>query len=353
MLFASPWRLPDSPAPVHGGPDELGLAQFDFSSNANAAGPLASVAQAVRAAPRENYPDPGYHRLRRHLGEWHGVDPDRIVVAASGSEFIQRFTRCAALWRGIACAWVPRPGYGDYARAAQSAGLVVQSYDSLSELWPEPPRGALAWFTQPSSPAGETRAGQLAPVVRAVVAENGIAVLDLAYQPLRLIEAEAHPEFASARELAWQLFSPNKACGLTGVRGAYAIAPAGQEAVAQALGRVAASWVLGAEGVAMLQAFAQVQAQSELQEQLGLLSQWRGLLVSELRALGWQEESGLSVTPFFLARPPRGLDLVRLRAAGIKLRETASLGLPGWVRISAQRPAAVAALITALKEAEA
>lgn len=349
MLFASPWRLPDSPAPVHGGPDENGLAPFDFSSNANAAGPLASVAQAVRGAPRENYPDPGYHRLRRHLGEWHGVDPDRIVVAASGSEFIQRFTRCAALWRGIACAWVPRPGYADYARAGHASGLDVQAYDSLAELWPAPPRDALAWFTQPTSPAGECRASQLGLAVPAVLAESGVAVIDLAYQPLRLIEGG----LPAGIDLAWQLHSPNKACGLTGVRGAYAIAPAGQEAVAQALGRVAASWVLGAEGVAMLQAFAQAQAQVELQEQLGLLSQWRGLLVRELRALGWQEESGLSVTPFFLARPPRGLDLVRLRAAGIKLRETASLGLPGWVRISAQRPAAVAALITALKEAEA
>lgn len=56
----------------------------------------------------------------------------------------------------------------------------------------------------------------------------------------------------------WQMWTPNKALGMTGVRAAYAIAPEHvTEQELTALRLLAPSWVVGAHGVAMLQAWTQ------------------------------------------------------------------------------------------------
>ncbi|MBP7538051.1 MAG: aminotransferase, partial [Ottowia sp.] len=76
--------------PTHGGPDALGVPVHDLSTNANACGPYAPAVQALRVADARHYPDPAYTALTVQLAAWHGVAPARIVLAASGSEFIQR-----------------------------------------------------------------------------------------------------------------------------------------------------------------------------------------------------------------------------------------------------------------------
>lgn len=333
------WQLPISPAPLHGGPDALGVPRHDFSTNANAAGPLRSVAEAVAGADRRRYPDPGYHALREQLAAWHGVAPARVVVAGSASEFIHRFTSFAARWRGVQRVAVPRPGYGDYASAARAAGLQVCSHDGAS------PASGLWWFTEPMSPSGVSRGAALGPLVAQAHARGACVVLDLAYQPLRLDAGTLPPHAA----LAWQLWAPNKACGLPGVRAAYAVAPAGEEPAAEALRTHAHSWVTGAEGVALLAAFATPAAQAELAAHRPLLQAWRDALAAILRAAHWQVQDATSVTPFFTARPVHMPDWADWRALGLKLRDTTGMGLPGWWRLSAQPPQSLQALQHALE----
>jgi histidinol-phosphate aminotransferase len=341
MTAAATWQAPAIAGVTHGGPDALGEARHDFSSNTNAAGPLPSVQAAVADAARTRYPDPHYRALREHLGDWHGVAADRIVVAGSASEFIHRFTRAAARWGGVQRVAVPWPGYGDYAAAAAAAGL-----DVLAGAWPGRHASAgLCWITEPASPTGQALGDALDAVLAS--AAPACTVLDLAYQPLRLDAGKLPPGAAQA----WQLWSPNKACGLPGVRAAYAVAPAGAEDLARALAALAPSWVTGAEGVALLTAFAGAAAQAELAQQREVLSSWRAALAGMLRAAHWEVRDAASVTPFFVARPPCALDPGALRAQGIKLRDTTSMGLPGWLRLSAQPPAAIQALRAALARA--
>ena len=76
----------------HRGPDAQGVPLHDFSTNANACGPCPPVLEALRAADPTRYPDPRYMALREQLAAFHGVDRERIVVAASASEFIARIT---------------------------------------------------------------------------------------------------------------------------------------------------------------------------------------------------------------------------------------------------------------------
>lgn len=330
-------RMNADAAPVHGGPDAAGAALHDFSTNANACGPCPPALAAVQAADPTRYPDPACTDLRERIAAFHGVARERIVVAASGSEFIARITAAAAqAARGRGTVRVPAWAYGDYARAARAQGLgVARGLPARGEV--------LSWGCDPSSPLGDTPP-DLAARVDAL--PPGVPfVLDRAYAPLRLAGAPALDDARLAR--VWQLWSPNKALGLTGVRGAYAIAPA-DEAVSsllRTLQRLAPSWPLGAHGVAMLQAWTEPAAQDWLAASLPVLRDWKDRQFALCRRLGWAPLA--SDASFFCVRLPdgdAGLLLRRLRAAGVQLRDCASFGLHGHARLGVRPPASQAAL---------
>lgn len=313
---------------AHGGPDSLGVPLHDFSTNSNACGPCPAAMAAVRGADATRYPDPAYAELRERLAAFHGVAVQRVVPAASGSEFMVRMTSWVRE-QGGRKVWVPAPGYGDYARAAHAHGL-------------EPAPGAdgadLAWTCDPSSPLGQSDRG-LGRLRASTLA------LDRAYEPLRLSGSPAMAEELLAR--CWQLWTPNKALGLTGVRAAYAIAPAGAQEEASRLEALAPSWPIGAHGVAMLRAWCEPAVQQWLSQSLYTLREWKQRQLALCESLGW--ECLPSDTNFFVARIPQpGLDQLRLR--DIKLRDCSSFGMPGHARLSVQPPAAQDALKLACEE---
>ncbi len=164
-------------------------------------------------------------------------------------------------------------------------------------------------------------------------------MLDQAYAPLRLHGA---PTLSGpAPDRVWRLVSPNKALGLTGVRGAYAIAPlAARQAMAE-LEALAPSWPLGVHAEAMLLAWTRPEAQQWLNDSLDSLREWKARQMALCEALGW------TVLPsdanYFVARLPHAGDTERLPALrrdhGVKLRDCASFGLPGHVRLGVRSPA--------------
>lgn len=313
-------------ARVHGGPDASGTARYDFSTNANACGPCPVALDAVRAADVTRYPDPSHTAVRTALARLHGVAPERIVVAASASEFIFRITGWAAR-RGADAVSAPRHAFGDYAAAARGWGLRVSE-------GPAP----LVWACEPSSPFGvaDARLQQLPPA-------GATVVVDQAYEPLRLAGAPQCPAWLADR--AWRLWTPNKALGLTGVRGAYAIAPLDATAQVAGMEALAPSWPLGAAGEALLLAWPQPVVQAWVAHSLDRLREWKGRQLGICLAMGWQCER--SDTPFMVARmgdADTAAALAHLRSHGIRLRDCASFGLPGRVRLSVQPPASQDAL---------
>ena len=318
---------------IHGGTDEHGPVPFDFSSNANAVGPCPAVLNAVQQADALRYPDPNYTALRTALADFHQVDESRIVVAGSASEFIQRLTTCQ--WRkGCNSYWVPQHAYGDYAHAAQVWDM---------ELVGDPSQAGLVWLCNPSSPLGQTESTELLKIVEAH--PDVVAVLDCAYEPLCLDEQARTA--VQKRDHLWQLWSPNKALGMTGIRGAYAIAPVGESRAVCALNSLAPSWPIGTHGQAMLLAWTLPETQGWLAESRSVLAQWKLDLLDCLHQRGW--ETMPSIASFVCAKAPCGIDEVHLRARGIKLRDATSFGLPGWWRLCAQGPQAMAALSSALE----
>lgn len=321
----------------HGGTDALGAAAWDFSTNANAAGPCPVALAALRQADPTRYPDPAYTRLRAALAAFHGISDARIVIAASASEFIMRITAAVKL-DGGRHVWRPRLAYGDYEHAARAWGLPLATQAAQADL---------AWLCEPSSPQGG--ADPMACEALDWAQHGGVVVLDRAYEPLRL---EGRSSFgADALQQVWQMWSPNKALGLTGVRGAYAIAPDTPEghALAQRLQALAPSWVLGSQDAAMLQAWADTETQRWVAESLTSLRAWKLQQLALCERLGWTCQP--SVTPFYLVSWPgsndaaaRAARLQAYRAYDLKLRDAASLGCPGWLRMSVQGPDAQAAL---------
>lgn len=334
---------PSLPFRVHGGPDSAGLAPHDFSSNGNACGPCPSALAAVQAADATRYPDPAYAALCARLAAFHGVTPARIVLAASGSEFIFRFTAWAA-GQGVRRVSLPPHGYGDYAQAAQALGLGRVA---------QPGEAELAWACDPSSPMGEPHSG-----LQGLSASAGLVVLDRAYEPLRLAGSLALTPRSLDR--LWQLWTPNKALGLTGVRAAYAIAPLDAGAAATAgLEALAPSWPIGSHGVAMLLAWCEPEVQQWLAKSRELLRVWKERQVTVCESLGWAYLPGQA--NFLVCRVPGAPDtrgtlamtglLDRMRAGGVKVRDCASFGLPGHLRLSVQPPASQDALQRAWKAA--
>ncbi len=316
---------------MHGGPGAAGPAAHDFSTNANACGPCPPALAAVQQADPALYPDPAYSALRECLAGLHGVAPGRIVLAASASEFIMRMSAACA-GPGVAVQ-LPAHAYGDYAWAARAHGLVVHA-------GPQPASAdvRLVWACEPSSPLGQPQAGLAAQVDS--MAPGQVLVLDSAYAPLRL---HGRPTLDDGqRQRVWQLWSPNKALGLTGVRAAYAIAPLQAEAaLAARVAQLAPSWPIGAHGVALLQAWAAADAQDWLAGSLQRLRLWKARQQALCASLGWQVLP--SEANYFCARAADaaalGGRLQRLRTHGVQLRDAASFGLAGHVRVAVRAPA--------------
>ena len=323
--------------PMHGGPDAAGVPLHDFSTNSNACGPCPEALHAVQSADATRYPDPAYTALREGLGAFHGVTPARIVLAASASELIHRITALAAQQGAVQVA-VPQYSYGDYAQAAQVRGLEVLRSGGAA--------AGLQWACEPSSPLGleDPALGAWRPGDAAAARR----VLDCAYVPLRLDPEGAwtgapQPYLPSA---CWQLWTPNKALGLTGVRAAYAIAPPDCEVQAHALTALAPSWPVGAHGVALLRAWTQASVQQWLVHSLHTLSGWKARQLALCTDLGWAVHAR-SLANYFCARPATTTlqsDLAALRASGIKLRDATSFGLAGTVRLGVLAPTAQDAL---------
>ena len=309
-------------ARLHGGPDALGVPLHDFSTNNNACGPCPWALAAVHSADTSRYPDPSYTALREQLAAFHDVDATRVLLAGSASEFIFRITAWLA-HAGQRTVRVPTHCYGDYGDAARAWGLRVVNFGAAD----------LHWYADPSSPLGHSP--ELEVLARQT--PSTAVIVDRAYEPLRLSGSSA----LAAAQLAhvWQLWSPNKALGLTGVRAAYAIAPVGSDKAVDQMENLCASWPVGAHGVAMLQAWVQPTTQAWLADSLTTLKVWKARQICLLQNLGWVCLP--SHATFFCALPvstKMESDLQRLRRCGIKLRDAASFGLPGHVRLAVKSP---------------
>ena len=327
--------MPD-PHSTHGGTDSLPDPRYDFSTNANPLGPCPSVLTQVRNADVTRYPDPLYTRLREVLAAFHQTSPERIVVGAGASELILRLIRCI---EGPVQQLAPT--FSEYALGARLAGRrLISTRSPAAFLRAQSESPGVGFVCCPNNPTGE-----LWPLdFVAAAAAAGPLVVDMAYAPL--CDAPLTAAIEAAAGAAYRLYSPNKAFGLTGVRGAYLITPRIDRRIANA----APSWVIGRDAVAFLEAACDPEARAWLAQGLPQLKQWRMRLARSLQQLGLQVRE--SPATFLMAKVGNATRVAaHLRNHDLRVRDGSSFGLRQWIRLSAQRVQAQKALMAVLRTA--
>lgn len=328
----------------HGATDSGPEPIADFSSCCHPYGPCPSVVEAVRQADPTRYPDPSYRRLREVLGDVHGTDADRIVPGSGVSELILRMVGAVP---GDVLAW--SPSFVEYRRAAHVHGRgFLEASDARS--WIERvPRSGVAFLCQPNNPDGSVHSRAFLDEAANECRSKGCRlVLDLAY-------ADFCPSFPSLAEGADLLFAPNKKFGMTGIRAGLAVCA--DAAFAARLAARAPSWVVGAHGVAFLQASIGSDAGIWFDHHRSRVRQAWANLGALLAGQGWRTHP--SDTHFLAAQPPPGSRDIEpalhsahwthlLRSRGIRARDLSNTGMPGWLRFAARPEGELAFLGTVL-----
>jgi len=329
---------------VHGGPRLAELRALgvdparlvDYSVNVNPYGPCPAVLEAIRRAPVDRYPDPDATEVREALGaRWH-VPPGRVAFGNGASELL--WTLAAAVLRGRRLL-VVEPAFGEVRAAAEAAGAQVLAWrsgeergfvpdvDAISEVLRRERAGAVALCT-PASPTGAALAHD--DVLRLARAhEDVLFLLDESFLALsdRYEDLER-----SLPDHVLRLRSLTKDHAVPGVRAGYLLAP---EPIVLAIDAARPAWPTGT--LAQAAGCAAIASEAFVAESRERLRADRRALEAGLRALG--VEPFPSVAPYLAFRcADSGALRRRLLARHVLVRDCASFGLPGIVRV-AVRPA--------------
>lgn len=337
-------RSPD-PLRVHGGPvaaelAALGLADadvIDFSVNVNPYGPAPAVAAAARGADMSRYPDPRAEAVRAALAARWRVDPDAVLFAHGASELLWDLARHVA--RAGRRALVVEPAFSEFRAALAAAGGEAMEWrpdverglsvdlDAVSERLARSGASA-AYLAAPTSPAGA--AVPAADVARLARAHPGVlVVLDESF--LALSDRHADADVPLPSNVA-RVRSLTKEHAIPGLRLGYLLADPGLVA---ALDAARPAWSTSAPAQAA--ALATLAEERFVAESRARLACDRDALRFGLARLGL--EALPSVAPYLVFHAGDAAALRRrLLARRVLVRDCASFGLPGLVRVAA-RPA--------------
>lgn len=326
--------------------DARGRAEvLDLSANLSPLGPPPSVVEAVRAAPIGAYPEPDAEALRAAIAARVGVTPEQVVAGNGAAELI--WLAALATVRPGTPVPILGPTFGEYARAVEVAGgrpvevraapprflPPVEAFaNALDRLAPP-----VAFLCNPNNPTGALL--PRAAIERLLrVAPRTLLVVDEAYLPF-----SGGPELTSLLDCGNLLLirSFTKSYAMPGIRLGYALASA---TVATVLRRIAPPWSVGAPAIAAGLAALTDPAWEE---------RGREAARAELARLSaGLQARGLCPVPSaanFLIVPVPDAARVRqtLLASGVLVRDCASFGLPGYLRIAAGPSPAIDRLLAA------
>jgi histidinol-phosphate/aromatic aminotransferase/cobyric acid decarboxylase-like protein len=296
------------PAPgAHGGDGHrlaraLGVdihAVLDLSLSVNPCAPDAGAVVARHAPEVQHYPDPS--RATVALARALRVDPDRVVLTNGGSEAI------ALVAAVMPDGHVDEPDFSLYARHLRS----VREH-------------APRWRSNPHNPTG-----QLAP------ASERADVWDEAFYPL------ATGRWSRRDRDAVVVGSLTKVFACPGLRLGYVVAP--ERELAARLRARQPEWSVNALACASLPELLDA---ADLDHWAKEIARLRSNLVQVLAVAGI--ETDRSDANFVLARSAPGLR-AHLARRGVLVRDTASFGIPGGVRVAVPDDSALDRLAAALE----
>ncbi|HEX7487584.1 MAG TPA: aminotransferase class I/II-fold pyridoxal phosphate-dependent enzyme [Anaeromyxobacteraceae bacterium] len=342
-------------ARVHGGPVAAELAALgfaprdvvDLSVNVNPYGPAPAVLEAARGAALDRYPDAGATAVREALGARFGRAPGEVLFAHGAAELLWDLARHLA--RGRVRTLVVEPAFSELRAGLAASGAEVVAWradpgrglavdvEAVAEAIARSGAGA-AYLAAPTSPTG-------APVPAADVAwlararEGALVVLDESF--LALSDRHADADVPLPPNVV-RLRSMTKDHAIPGLRVGYLLGPA---ALVAALDAARPAWSTSAPAqAAALAALGEEAFVAASRERLRLD---REAMLAGLTRLGFAPLP--SVAPY-LAFPADDAAALRRRLLALRVlvRDCASFGLPGFVRVAARPEAEREALFAAL-----
>ncbi len=339
----------------HGGlaPEELALAGMDpdevvdFSSSVNPYGPCQAVLDAVRSARLDRYPDPSASGLRRAIARAFDTAPDRIVVGNGAADLLWTLARVLARFR--APVLIVEPTFAEFRAAASFAGATIVEHrasaeadfavdlDSVDRLAVS--SGArVIYVCSPGTPAGShVPIERIAHFARRHA--EATIVLDQAFLSLSEYAAEQSRPVPSN---VVRVRSLTKDHSIAGIRLGYLMA---SPDVAGRLEAARPPWTTSS--VAQAAGLAALGASDFVEQSCRKLLADRDELVLELQKLGLRPVP--SSACFFVVPVPDGAALrARLLLRSLVVRDCASFGMPGFIRLAARPRADRDKLLAAL-----
>lgn len=338
--------------PVHGG-DILKKAReyaippeniLDFSSNTNPLGPPPGLMDFIKdhLSLLRFYPDQELDELRSAIGDYLGVEKERIIVTNGASELIYLLSNHLL----NSPALIPSPTFSEYEYSMRSAGKMVIPFQlreeegfeiSPDKLIEEFPSSGSLFICNPNNPTGWMLGyDEILRIIEEAGKKGVMVVLDEAF-------IEFDPEAISA-SLAGERFenlfvirSMTKIFSIPGLRLGYGVGP---RAIIERLHLLKPSWNINI--IAQLVAMKIIKDRDFILKTRDFIPREREFLYNELKKI-----EGLlpypSFSNFLLVRLPpslsSGLITKRLGRRGIVVRDCSSfesLG-EGFIRIGVRR----------------
>jgi histidinol-phosphate/aromatic aminotransferase/cobyric acid decarboxylase-like protein len=329
---------------VHGGllEDEvrsLGLdpaTLVDFSVNCNPYGPCTEVAEAIRTAPIDRYPDPTARPARAAIASMLGVDPSQVALGNGAAELL--WTLARVLVRPGTPVLVVEPTFCEFRAAAQHSGASISEWraqagdgfsidlGALERLVREAP-GAVVYLCSPNTPTGVSvpavdvaRLAQANPRVTVVLDQSFLALSDRAEDA----QVRMPGNVVCVRSMT-------KEHAIPGVRLGYLVAP---PTLVARVEEARPAWTTGA--VAQAAAIAASRATRFVEGSRRKVLDDRERLAEMFRRLGFAPVP--TTTCFLLVRvgEARPLRARLFEQHGVLVRDCTSFELPEWIRVAAR-----------------
>ncbi len=322
---------------------------LDFSVNVNPYGPCPAVFEAIRTAPVHVYPDPAATAVREAVAAHAGAPVEGVVFGSGVADLLWTLARVLLANGGRALA--VEPAFSEFRAAAETTGASLCAWRSSPEDGLRVDlaaveetavrvRAEVIYLCVPTTPAGI--AVPLAAVADLARRNPEILVL-LDESFLSLSDQSAEAALPMPGNVV-RLRSMTKEHAIPGLRAGYLIAP---PALAREVEASRPAW--STSSVAQAAATAALRAGDFVTASRRRLRQDREAMAADLAALGVAPLP--SVAPYLVFQVGDAARLRRrLLTHRILVRDCASFGLPGFVRVAARPAPERARLASALAQ---
>ncbi|HEY5338154.1 MAG TPA: histidinol-phosphate transaminase [Rhizomicrobium sp.] len=326
---------------------------FKLSSNESALGPSPLAVEAFRGASLDIYPEGSAKHLRDAIGEFYGLNPDRIVCGNGSDELLTM----------LANAYL-RPG--DEVLFSAHAFLVYKiatlANSAVPVVVPEPglrvdvdamlkavtPKTRLVYLANPNNPTGSYLSGEEVRRLHAGLRSDILLIIDAAYaEYVRRNDYETGIELVSQFENVVMTRTFSKIYGLAGLRVGWAFCPA---AVADVLNRVRGPFNVSVPG--QRAAAAALKDREHNDKAVAHNEHWKDWLTQNIRKLGLRldDSVGNFVLIHFANKETVKAADDFMTARGIILRPVGAYGLHDCLRLTVGGEEANRATVEGLSE---